>query len=288
MENVMPTVKKASDYHPRTPRNLIKLPSKVATRFRELEISQIFRRDLRFAEKSPQGESRAGIASALQERSLSAEIHPKKPCTLMVADDHPVVREGLVAMIDRQFDMRVVAQASNGREAVDQFMARRPDVGILDLRMPGMDGVDAVIAICEKDPAARLIILTTYQAQEEIYRALRAGALCYLLKDAPADELIESIRAVSRGKTWIPPAVGAKLAQCVTDRQLTAREMEVLRILAVGKSNKEIGVAFNISEATVKVHVTHILEKLKVTGRTEAINVAVRRGLVNMDSTAAA
>ncbi len=126
------------------------------------------------------------------------------------------------------------------------------------------------------------------QGQEEIYRALRAGALGYLLKDAPAEELVESIRAVSAGKTWIPPAVGAKLAQRVTDRQLTTREMEVLGILAVGKSNKEIGVAFNISEATVKVHVTHILEKLKVTGRTEAINVAVRRGLVNMDSATAA
>ncbi|MGC2552433.1 MAG: response regulator transcription factor, partial [Candidatus Sulfotelmatobacter sp.] len=207
---------------------------------------------------------------------------------LMVADDHPVVREGLIAMIERQPNMRVVAQASNGQEAVDQFLARRPDVGLLDLRMPGMNGVDAVVAICEREPAARLIILTTYQGQEEIYRALRAGALGYLLKDAPAEELVESIHAVSAGRTWIPPAVGAKLAQRVTDRQLTAREMEVLGKLAVGKSNKEIGVVFNISEATVKVHVTHILEKLKVTGRTEAINVAVRRGLVNMDSTTAA
>ncbi len=285
----MPTIKKARDYRPRSPRNLIKLPGRIATRIRESEINQLFRKELRFAGKSPLGESQAGIAFIHQECSpLPAEICPKEPCTLMVADDHPVVREGLVAMIERQSDMRVVAQASNGREAVDQFMARRPDVGILDLRMPGMSGVDAVIAICERDPAARLIILTTYQGQEDIYRALRAGALGYLLKDAPAEELVESIRAVSSGRTWIPPAVGAKLAQRVTDRQLTAREIEVLQILAVGKSNKEIGVAFNISEATVKVHITHILEKLKVNGRTEAIHVAVRRGLVNMDSTAAA
>jgi two-component system, NarL family, response regulator len=156
------------------------------------------------------------------------------------------------------------------------------------LRMPVMNGVEAVLAICEKDPAARLLILTTYQGQEDIYRALRAGALGYLLKDAPAEELIESIRAVGAGMTWIPPAVGAMLAKRVTDRELTAREMDVLRVLAVGKSNKEIGVAFNISEATVKVHVTHILEKLKVTGRTEAINVAARRGLVNIDSATAA
>ncbi|HTU42532.1 MAG TPA: response regulator transcription factor [Candidatus Aquilonibacter sp.] len=285
----MPTLKKVSDYRPRGPRNLIELPGKLAGRLRESEVSQILRRDERFTGKAPNGESQGRTAPGETEcRLLPAEIRTKEPCTLMVADDHPVVREGLVAMIERQPNMRVVAQASNGREAVDQFLTRRPDVGLLDLRMPGMNGVDAVVAICEREPEARLMILTTYQGQEEIYRALRAGALGYLLKDAPAEELVESIRAVSAGRTWIPPAVGAKLAQRVTDRQLTAREMEVLGILAVGKSNKEIGVAFNISEATVKVHVTHILEKLKVTGRTEAINAAVRRGLVNMDSATAA
>jgi two-component system, NarL family, response regulator len=289
MENVMPTLKKVNDYRPRGPRNLIKLPGELPARFRESELTQILRREERPAGKSLNVESHVGIASVDTECGLlSAEIRPKEPCTLMVADDHPVVREGLIAMIERQSGMQVIAQASNGQEAVDQFLARRPDVGLLDLRMPGMSGVDAVVAICEREPAARLMILTTYQGQEEIYRALCAGALGYLLKDALAEELVESIRAVSAGKPWIPPAVGAKLAQRITDRQLTAREMEVLRILAVGKSNKEIGSAFNISEATVKVHVTHILEKFKVTGRTEAINVAVRRGLVNMDSATAA
>jgi len=285
----MPTLKKVIDYRPNGSRNLIKIPGKLGARFRESELSQILGKEGRPAGRSPDVESYAGRDSTETDLSLlPAKIRPKEPCTLMVADDHPVVREGLIAMIERQPNMRVVAQASNGQEAVDQFLARRPDVGLLDLRMPGMNGVDAVVAICERDPKARLIILTTYQGQEEIYRALRAGALGYLLKDAPAEELVASIRAVSAGKTWIPPAVGAKLAQRVTDRQLTAREMEVLGILAIGKSNKEIGVAFNISEATVKVHVTHILEKLKVTGRTEAINVAVRRGLVSMDSTTAA
>ncbi len=285
----MPTLKKMSDYRPRGPQNLINLPGGSATRFRESELSQILPRDERFAGESPNAESQAGIALVDPESCmLPAEIRSPDACTIMIADDHPVVREGLIAMIERQSDMRVVAQASNGQEAVDLFLTRRPDVGLLDLRMPGMNGVDAVVAICERDREARLIILTTYQGQEEIYRALRAGALGYLLKDAPAWELVESIRAVSAGRTWIPPAVGAKLAQRVTDRQLTAREMDVLGKLAVGKSNKEIGVVFNISEATVKVHVTHILEKLKVTGRTEAINVAVRRGLVNMDSTTAA
>jgi two-component system NarL family response regulator len=205
----------------------------------------------------------------------------------MVADDHPVVREGLITIIERQMNMQVTAEAADGREAVEVFMAGRPDVGLLDLRMPGMSGVEAVTAICEKAPAARLIILTTYQAQEDIYRALRAGALGYLLKDAPTEELVQAIRAVNAGETWIPPAVGAMLAKRLTDRELTRREKDVLRILAAGKSNKEIGVAFDISEATVKVHVTHILEKLKVTGRTEAMNVAVRRGLVSLDSAAA-
>jgi DNA-binding NarL/FixJ family response regulator len=284
----MPTSKETRNYRQRGSQNSVKLSSRVAVGFREADIGQVLRKE-GFAEKLSNGKLLRNIASAHQEcRLLPAETRRIGPLTLMVADDHPVVREGLVTMIEHQSDLRVVAQASNGREAVDKFLACQPDVGLLDLRMPLMNGVDAVVAICEKEPAARLIILSTYQGQEDIYRALRAGASGYLLKDARAEELVESIRAVGSGKTWIPPAVGAMLAKRLTDRELTAREMEVLRILAVGKSNKEIGVAFNISEATVKVHVTHILEKLKVTGRTEAINVAVRRGLVNMDSTMAA
>jgi DNA-binding NarL/FixJ family response regulator len=286
----MPTSKKTSDNRQRGSQNMFKLSSNVAVGLREADIGQVLRKKEGFAEKLSNGKLLGNIASAHQECRLPPEAGTPRtgPLTLMVADDHPVVREGLVTMIERQSDLRVVAQASTGREAVDKFLAFRPDVGLLDLRMPLMNGVETVVAICEREPAARLIILTTYQGQEDIYRALRAGASGYLLKDAPAEELVESIRAVSSGKTWIPPAVGAMLAKRLTDRELTAREMEVLRILAVGKSNKEIGVAFNISEATVKVHITHILEKLKVTGRTEAINVAVRRGLVNMDSTMAA
>jgi two-component system NarL family response regulator len=208
--------------------------------------------------------------------------------TVLVADDHPVVREGLVSLVQRRIDMRVIAEAANGREAVDKFFAERPDVALMDLRMPTMDGIEAVIAICEKDPAAHLVIMTSYQSEEDIYRAMRAGAQGYLLKDAPVDELVECIRQVSAGRTWIPSGVGAKLAKRVGDQELTRREMEVLRTVAAGKSNKEIGVALDISEATVKVHVTHILEKLKVTGRTEAINIAAKRGLVRMDVTAAA
>lgn len=219
------------------------------------------------------------------EHSLQPDA--RTPTTLLVADDHPVVLEGLVALINRQSDMQVVAQARNGREAVELFLAQTPDVALLDLRMPVMDGVEAISAICEKDPAARLIVVTIYQSEEDIYRALRAGAQGILLKDAPAEEIVECINAVAQGKTWIPPEVGAKLAKRVTVRELTPREMEVMHAVAKGKSNKEIGVALDISEATVKVHVTHILEKLQASGRTEAIGLAVNRGLVRLDAVAA-
>jgi len=218
------------------------------------------------------------------ERSLQTDARNTKSCTLLVADDHPVVLEGLVALINRQSDMQVVAQARNGSEAVEAFFAHCPDIALLDLRMPVMDGVEAISSICEKEPTARLIVVTIYQSEEDIYRALRAGAQGILLKDAPAEEIVECIHAVAQGKTWIPPEVGAKLAKRVTVRELTLREMEVMHAVAKGKSNKEIGVALDISEATVKVHVTHILEKLHASGRTEAIGLAVNRGLVRMDA----
>ena len=202
--------------------------------------------------------------------------------TVLIADDHPLVREGMVAFINRQTDMRVIAEASNGHEAVERFMATLPDIGLLDLRMPMVDGIDAIHAIRRKAPGARLVVLTTYETEEDIYRALRAGAQGYLLKCCPKEELLECIRAVSCGRSWIPPEVGAKLAKRVVTPDLTRREVDVLGALSVGKSNKEIGTLFDISEATVKVHMTHILEKLHVTSRTEAINVAAERGLVRL------
>jgi two-component system, NarL family, response regulator len=212
-----------------------------------------------------------------------SEIKPTRTIAVLVADDHPVVREGLVGLIDRQPDMHVVAEAGNGREAMEKFLAERPDVALLDLRMPIMDGIETVMSICERDPAAHLGIITSCQNEEDIYRAVRAGALGFILKDAAPDELARCIKAMARGKTWVPPLVGAMLAKRVADKELTRRETEVLNVVVAGKSNKEIGVALDISEATVKVHMTHILEKLKVTGRTEAINVAVKRGLVRVD-----
>jgi two-component system, NarL family, response regulator len=207
---------------------------------------------------------------------------------VLVADDLPIVREGLITLINRQPDMRVVCQAGNGSEAVQRFVADQPDVAIVDLRMTDCNGIGVVAAICEQVPSARLVIFTASQTEEDIYHALRAGAQGYLLKSAPIEEVVQCIRAVADGKSWIPSAIAAKLAKRVTGRELTRREIEVLRAIAIGKSNKEIGSVLGISEGTVKVHVTHILEKLKAGGRTEAINFAVKRGLVHMDRPLAA
>jgi two-component system NarL family response regulator len=201
---------------------------------------------------------------------------------ILVADDHSVVREGLTDIIGRQLDMQVVAEAENGRESVDLFLANEPDVGLLDLRMPGMDGIEAITYIISARPMARIIILTSFETQEDVYRALQAGAKGYVLKDSPPEEILKCIRAVARGGTWIPARVGVKLAERLTAQYLTNREKEILQALAAGNSNKDIGIVHNISEATVKVHITHILEKLKVRRRAEAINVAVKRGLVHL------
>jgi DNA-binding NarL/FixJ family response regulator len=205
------------------------------------------------------------------------------PITVLIADDHPMVREGMIAVIDRQMDMHVIAEASNGHEAVERFLAALPDIGLLDLRMPIVDGIEAVRAIRREVPGARLVVLTSYETEEDIYRALRAGAQGYLFKCCTKVELLECIRAVCCGRSWVPPEVGAKLAKRVVAPDLTRRETDVLGALSIGRSNKEIGTLFDISEATVKVHVTHILEKLHVSSRTEAINVAARRGLVRLE-----
>ncbi len=208
--------------------------------------------------------------------------------SVLVADDQPVMLAGISALLGTESDMQVVGNAGNGREAVEKFLQRRPDVGLFELRMPVMDGIDAVAAILEKVPLARIVIFTAYQSEEDVYRAIRAGAQGYIFKNSPVQELMESIRAVAAGRKWIPPLVAAKLARRITDRELTLRETEVMRAISSGKSNKEIGSALNISEGTVKVHVTHILEKLKASGRTEAIRVALERGIVCLNEPMAA
>ena len=210
-------------------------------------------------------------------------IEKTEPITVLVADDHPIVRAGLSALISQQGDMRVVAQVATGREAVEQYFAQLPRIALLDLRMSLMDGIQVLSGILERDTDCRIVIISSYHNEEEIYRAFRAGAKGYILKDAPVEEILQCVRTVSRDGTWIPPLIGAKLAKRIGDRDLTPREVDVLHAVVSGKSNKEIGAIFNISEATVKVHMTHILEKLRVTGRTEAINVAVKRGLVRLE-----
>jgi DNA-binding NarL/FixJ family response regulator len=202
---------------------------------------------------------------------------------VLVADDHPVVRKALVDAINSEPDMHVTSESGNGRDALTKAVAEQPDVCLLDLRMPEMDGIQAMRSIRERVPQVRLVIFSSYNTQEDVYRAIEAGAQGYVLKDAPVEDIIASVRAVAAGRTWIPHNVGAKLAKRVADQNLTSRERDVLRELVSGKSNKEIGGVFNISEATVKVHVTHILGKLHVSCRTEAITVAAKRGLARID-----
>ncbi len=202
---------------------------------------------------------------------------------MLVVDDHALFRTGVANIINQESDLRVVAEAGNGAEAIDAFDRYHPDVTLLDLRMPVMDGVEAVRRIRAREPQARVIVLTTYDTDDEIARALKAGAKAYVLKDIAADDLISCIREVLAGKTYLAPAAAAKLAEGVTHVQLTPRELATLRSLADGKANKEIASELGISERTVKTHLGHLFEKLGVTSRTEAIKVATRRGLVRME-----
>ena len=200
-----------------------------------------------------------------------------------MVDDHALVRTGVANIINQEPDLQVVAEAGNGLEAVEAYERHRPDVTLLDLRMPVMEGVDAVRLIRERDSNARVIVLTTYDTDDEITQALKAGAKAYVLKDISATDLITCIRDVLAGKTYLAPAAAAKLAEGVTRVQLTPREMAALRSMADGKSNKEIAEELGISDRTVKTHLGHLFGKLGVTSRTEAIKVATRRGLVRLD-----
>jgi DNA-binding NarL/FixJ family response regulator len=202
---------------------------------------------------------------------------------ILLADDHAIVRSGVAQILNDERGMSVVAQAADGAEAVELYGLLRPDVALLDLRMPKLDGVQVVEQIRERFTDAAIVILTTYDTDNDIERALRAGAKAYLVKDVSAQELVACIRAVHAGRTWVSPDVAARLVASVTNVRPTERELAVLRLLAAGNSNREIGDALGISDGTVKIHVTHLLAKLDVTSRAEAIATAVRRGFVQID-----
>jgi len=206
--------------------------------------------------------------------------HSGNQTRLLIADDHPVVLAGMVAILNREPDLTVIGQASDGYAAVKQYVALRPDIALLDLRMPRMDGVEAIAVIRQHDPAARVIVLTTFDDEEAIYRGLCAGAKSYLLKDSTPDALIGCIRDVRAGRGALPPRIAGRLTDRLQSETLTPREREVLQLLGRGQSNKQVAARLGVAEATVKVHVTSILAKLGAASRTEAVAVAMRRGLI--------
>ena len=201
---------------------------------------------------------------------------------VMVADDHLIVRLGLVALINTQADMRVVAQAASGVEAVEMFRAHRPDVTLMDLRMPGKDGVDAIADIRAEDRGARVIVLTIHAGDEAVYRALRAGARGYLLKTVSGEEIVQAIRAVQAGQSWIPEEIAGLAAERMQQPPISAREVQVLRLIAQGCSNKRIADELAVSESTVRNHVASLLEKLAADDRTHAVTVALERGIIDL------
>ncbi|MDZ8032094.1 response regulator transcription factor [Nostoc sp. DedSLP04] len=201
---------------------------------------------------------------------------------VLVVDDHPVVRQGLIGMLEEAPDIIIVGQGRNGHEAIAVFQQQQPDVTLMDLRMPEMGGVQAITVICNEFPNARIIVLTTYDTDEEIYQGLRAGAKGYLLKDSEPEELLTAIRTVTKGQQYIPINVAAKLVQRMTAPELSDRELEVLQLVGQGMSNQEISTALNISESTVKTHINRILSKLDVKDRTQAAIIALKRGIASL------
>ena len=205
-----------------------------------------------------------------------------QPIRIVAADDHPLLRQGIAAIINAQPDMVLVAEASTGREAIEKFQEHTPDVTLMDLRLPDISGIDALIAIRSHSPDARIIMLTTFEGDVEIARALEAGARAYLMKSMPPRELADAIRQVHAGRKRIPPEVAARLAEHVGDDALTEREVDVLKHLAGGNRNRDIAERLSISEETVKVHIKHIMQKLGANDRTEATAIAVRRGIIQL------
>lgn len=205
------------------------------------------------------------------------------PIRVLVADDHHVVRSGIAASIGLEDDLAVVAEADSGEQVVAQYRASHPDVVLMDLRLPGMSGIEATAALIREVPEARVIMFTTFEGEEDIYRAVQAGARGYLLKSAPREELLRAIRSVAAGERYLPPALAHRLAERMASEELSPRELEVLQQIGQGRSNKEIGSALGITEDTVKRHVTNLLAKLRVLDRTQATTAAIRRGIIRLD-----
>jgi DNA-binding NarL/FixJ family response regulator len=198
-------------------------------------------------------------------------------------DDHPILRKGLAALVNAEPDLKLVAEASNGKEAIEAFRSHQPDVTLMDLQMPGLDGIQAIKAIRSEFPEARIIVLTTYTGDAQVVSALKAGARAYVLKGHVLDELLDTIRTVHAGKKRIPPDVAAELADHAIDDRLTEREIDVLRLIAAGNGNKQIADALSISQATVKSRVTNILSKLGANDRAHAVSIGLKRGIIKLD-----
>jgi DNA-binding NarL/FixJ family response regulator len=202
---------------------------------------------------------------------------------ILTVDDHPILRKGLAALVNAEPDLKLVAEASNGKEAVEAFRSHQPDITLMDIQMPELDGIEAINAIRSEFPEARIIVLTTYTGDAQVVRALKAGARAYVLKGHVLDELLDTIRAVHAGKKRIPPDVAAELANHATDDALTEREVDVLKLIAAGNGNKQIADMLSISQATVKSRVTNILSKLGANDRAHAVTIGLKRGIIELD-----
>ena len=204
------------------------------------------------------------------------------PIRILTVDDHALLRQGIAALVNGQSDMKLVAEACDGQEAIEKFRLHRPDVTLMDLQMPGLNGIEAIIGIRGEFPAARIIVLTTYTGDVQVLRALKAGARGYILKGHVRREWLDTIRAVHAGQKRIPPEVAAELAEHATDEGLSSREIDVLRLIAGGNANKEIAHQLSIGEETVKGHVTNILAKLGANDRTHAVTIGLKRGIIQL------
>jgi DNA-binding NarL/FixJ family response regulator len=213
---------------------------------------------------------------------MNAVPASSQPIRVMTVDDHPLLREGIAAVIEGQADMKLVGEATNGREAIERYRAMRPDVTLMDLRMPDINGIEAIAAIRSEFPGARIIVLTTYTGDAQALGALKAGASAYLLKSMLRKDLLDTIRTVHAGKRRIPPEIATEIAEHAADDALTEREIEVLRRVALGNSNKQIAAQLTISEGTVKAHMKSIMPKLSARDRTHAVMIAVKRGIIDV------